>query len=87
MHGIVSRILFYVQTIQLGPMGILGAPSDEVGSEGAQAAGPNSTNCTNGKIRVFGLPRPQMVIIYFLCYVRLKLIVVDRFICWRHALS
>jgi hypothetical protein len=27
MHGIVSRILFYVQTIQLGPMGILGAPS------------------------------------------------------------
>ena len=43
MHGIVSRILFYVQTIQLGPMGILGAPSDDVESEGAQAAVPNST--------------------------------------------
>ena len=44
MHGIVYRILFYVQTIQLGPMGILGAPSDEVGSEGAQAAGPQCHN-------------------------------------------
>ena len=44
MHGIVSRILFYVQTIQLGPMDILGAPSDEVGSEGAQAAGPQCHN-------------------------------------------
>ena len=76
MHGIVSRILFYVQTIQLGPMGILGAPSDEVGSEGAQAAGPQLHNL---KIRVFGLPPSKMMIIYFLCYVRLKLIVVDRF--------
>ena len=78
MHGIVSRILFYVQTIQLGPMGILGAPSDEVGSEGAQAAGPNSTNC-NPQNQSFWFATLQNGDIFFLCYKCIKLIVVDRF--------